>query len=87
MSAFFLALGFCGALSIMIVQVRASIIHAGVLSTYTAPVQQRLAQDYAEIVVETERTVNTMLTVLREAVLYFTSGAALDGILWLLRHI
>jgi hypothetical protein len=86
-SAFFLAVGFCGTLSVTIVPVGVSVIHAGVLSTYMTPVRRRLAQDYAEVVVETERTVNTMLTVLREAALYLTFGAALDGILWLVRHV
>ncbi|WP_239342018.1 hypothetical protein, partial [Frankia sp. CiP3] len=86
-SGFLLAVGFCGALSITVIQVRVSVIHAGVLSTSATPIRRRLAKDYAEAVIETGRTVHTMLTVLSEAARYVTLGGALDGILWLVRHI
>jgi hypothetical protein len=86
-SAFLLSLGFCAFLSVAVVQVRVGVIHAGVLSTYTPPVGPQLAQDYAEVSVDTQNAASTMLSVLREAALYVTLGAAVLGALWIARHV
>jgi hypothetical protein len=87
LSALFVTIGLVGALSVFVVQVKVSIIHAGVLSRYQPPIRKALADDYATVTGESENTSLTLVTVLREALLYVSIGAALDGILWLSIHV
>lgn len=79
--------GLLGCLSLMVVQVGISSVHAGVLSGWDPPVLQKLASDYSESVIYTGKTSKTMLTVYRESVLYVSLGAALNALYWLIYRI
>jgi hypothetical protein len=76
--------GALGSLSIFAVAVKAPKIHPTVMSQRKPAALRELAEDYAYIAVDWTRLSGTMLTVLREAILYISLGAGINGLLWIL---
>ena len=61
-----------GAVAILTVRKDFDGIATSVLSTYVPPIEERLARDYAEMLETGDLTVNTALTLFRQAVVWMT---------------
>jgi len=63
-----------GAAAIITVTAQLAGVAAGPLSRYAPPIKRQLATDYAEILDVGEQTVNTRLTLYRQAVVWLILG-------------
>lgn len=73
-----------GAAAVLTVRADFQAIHTKPLSEYASPVEEQLARDYAEMLETGEETVNTRLSVYRQAVVWLISGGYLTLLAWLL---
>ncbi|MFL6149475.1 MAG: hypothetical protein ACJ72I_18610 [Pseudonocardiaceae bacterium] len=80
-------MGLVGCLACFIIQIRVGTISAHTLSNYgsdSASVRSQLAQDYVGIATDNQATRDSLLTVLRESMLWLTVGAAGEALAWLI---
>lgn len=73
-----------GAAAVLTVRADFQAIHTRPLSEYTSPVEKQLARDYAEMLETGEETVNTRLSVYRQAVVWLIIGGYFALLAWLL---
>lgn len=63
-----------GAAAVLTVRADFQAIHTKPLSDYTSPLEEQLARDYAEMLQSGAETVNTRLSVYRQAVVWLIDG-------------
>ncbi len=78
-----MTLGMLGAVAILTVRADFNAVHTWPLSNYTPPVGRQLARDYAEMLEAGEETINTRVSVYRQAVIWLLLAGSLTFAAWL----